>query len=338
MYVEGEGKMGSAIGFQSLEEEQIKVIIDFIEVKDSCLHLKLNPKEYFYPYISVRPDDIYFSYTYDEDGFSLKAFQWEKKKIKMLGDERYKKIFQKKLVSSLFNYLRAVEGEAEFEFNQGESLEQKVAQKEQVIYDLIKTKGPGIFRYAAILEKIGEWCDEKETQKIDKIAPALKGYGKIICGKIPFSSFEERYYFLQKYPTILKNIRLLKKDITFLRKKTKNEKTLKKEIVEKWAEESKKLSLKNHPWFELLVSLAAKDEAKCGTSFITFIKETSPRELAIRIFSELIFLGEDTIDKLLRNREDILKTMSMTSDSMGHGFWWNLALELEQNEEALRTP
>ena len=122
--------MSSAIEFQSKEEEQIKVIIDFIDGKDSCLHLTINPKEYFYPYIFVRPNELYFSYMYDEDGFSLKEFQWQEKKIKMLGDERYKKIFQKKLVSSLFNYLRAVEGEAEFEFNQGESLEQKVAQKE----------------------------------------------------------------------------------------------------------------------------------------------------------------------------------------------------------------
>lgn len=325
--------MGSAIKTQSLEEQQIKVIVDFIVGKDSCLHLALNPKEYFYPYISVRPDDLYFPYK--EDGFIIKEFQWEKKKIKMLRDNKYKKIFQKKLVSSLFNYLRAVEGEAEFEFNHGESLEHKVAQNEKVIYDLIKTKGPGVLRYAAILEKIGEWCDEKEPQKIDKIAAALKGYGKLCCGGISFSSFEERYYFLVKYPIIINKIRLLKKDITRLRKKTKNEKILKKEIVEKWAEESKWLRLKNHSWFELLVSLATKEDANRE---ISFIKETSPRDLAIGMFSKVLYKSPATIDKLLRKRRDILEIMSKTWDPMGHGFWWNLVLDLEQNEKALRTP
>ena len=124
--------MGSTMIFQSLEEEQIKVIVDFIDGKDSCLHLSLNPQEYFYPSISVRPGDRYL--PDEEDYFSFEEFQWEIEKINMLRSEKYKKIFQKKLFSSFHNYLQTVEGEAEFEFNQKKSLEHNITQRENLIF------------------------------------------------------------------------------------------------------------------------------------------------------------------------------------------------------------
>lgn len=295
----------------------MNITINIIDKGDSSLTLKLNPREYFYPYITVRSDDLYDK----EEGLSFKEFQLGKKIINMLGGNKYKNIFRRRLAYSFYNYLRVVEDGAEFEFKGSESLEQKVAQNENLIFELIKKLGPGAFRYSAILEKVQKWCDEKDIKNIGKLEKALKEHGKVTSGKISYSSFEQRYYFLVKYPTILEKIKLLKKDITLKRKTIKDDKELKKEIIEKWTEESKWLKLRGQSWFELILKLAKKEKEKPGgQDFITFVKKSSPRELAIGMFSEVIFLSPDTIDKILRKRKDILKMMSTTWDSVGHRF------------------
>lgn len=302
--------------------ERIKVVLEFTNERDSSLHVNINPEEYFYPYLSVRPDDIY-----DEShGLSYKHFQREKTIIKMLGENAYKDIFRQRVVYGLYNYLRATQAEADLEFKEGKSLEQKVAENEEIIFDLLKKKGPGIFRYSAVIEKIQNWCDEKDNAKIEKLTVALKEYGKSIYGAIPFSSYEQRYYFVLKYRTILNNLRALKKDITAKRKEIKDYRRLEKEIIEKWANKSASPKLQNKSWFELLLDRAKKEKAKDNTDFFTFIKTNSPKELAMEIFYMVEPLSLWTIDKILRNQQAIMKTMSMSWDDEGHGFWGTLDL------------
>jgi len=315
--------MSPTTTFGNPYDERMKVVMEFTNERDSSLHVKINPKEYFYPYISIWSDEIYD----EEEGLSRDDFQREKTIIRMLGENGYKEILRQRFANGLDNYLRAVQAEAELEFKEKESFEQKVAKNEEIIFKLIKKKGPGIFRYNAVIKEIQNWCDEKDNAKIGKLTKALKEYGKSLCGSVTYSSFEQRYYFVVKYERISGNIRTLKKDITARRKTTKDDSKLKREIIERWAKESPTLTLQNKSWFELLLTLAKKEEGKNGTGFIHYIKTTSPRELAIGIFSEVINRSRDMIDKILRDRNNIMKKMAATYRYDEHRFWWDLDVD-----------
>jgi hypothetical protein len=315
-------EMASTTTFGNPYDERMKVVMEFTNERDSSLHVKINLQEYFYPYISIRSDDIYD----EQEGIGYEHFQREKTIINMLNENTYKEILKQRLAYGLDNYLRAVQAEAKFEFKEGESLEEKVAKNEETIFELLKKKGPGVFRYSAVIGKIQDWCDEKDYKKVETLIRALKEYAKSFCGSVPFSSFEQRYYLALNYERLLKNIRALKKDVNAKRRKARDDKKLKNEIIKKWKPESPTLILQNKHWFELLLGIARREEGKTGIGFIPFIKKRPPRELAIDIFREVTHLGSHSVDKIIRDKENITKTMMMEYDLSERRFWWDLDL------------
>lgn len=314
--------MTSTKTFGNPYEESMKLVLEFANERDSSLHVKLNLQNYFYPYIYLQPDA-----AYDEDeGISYERFQHDKTIINMLNDNAYKKIFKRRLAYGLGDFLRAVQAEAKSEFKEGESLEERLAKNEETIFELLKKKGPGIFRYNAVLDKIQDWCYEKDHIKIEKLIGMLKQYAKSFYGSVPYSSFEQRYYLALKYESLLRYLRELKKDINAKRRKTRDEKKIESEIIKKWKHESPWLTLQNRHWFRLLLRIARREEEKNGMGFIPFIMTMSPRDLSIEIFGEVTHLGSYSIDKIIRDKQNIMKKMMMEYDLGEHRFWWDLDL------------
>jgi hypothetical protein len=306
--------------FADPNERRIKVTTEFTNDPTSSLHIKINPRQFFYPYIVVQPNDIYF----EDDGISYEVFSRHKTIINMLKENAYKEIFKQRLAYGLDNFLYAVQAEAKFEFEKGESLEKKVVQNEDTIFDLIKKKGPWIFRHNAVIGKIQEWCGERDMAKIERLITELRKYGKKLRGSINLSSLDNRCYCMLNYYSILNTIRSLKKEITAKRKVIKDVRKLENEIKKTWAKKLATQTLIGKPWFELLIKWAKREEEKNETRFIPFIRENSPRELTIGVFSEVLNLARDTIDKILRNRNDIIKNMSVRDDVFGGAFLWDL--------------
>ncbi len=296
--------------FADPDELKMKVTTEFTDEPTSSLHIKINLRNYFYPYIVVQPYDSY----YEGDGISYELFNRHKAIINMLKENAYKEILKQRLAYGRDNFLDVAQAEAKFEFEKGESLEKKVAQNEEIIFNLIEKKGPWIFRYNAVIEKIQNWCNERDMAKIERLITELKKYGKNLRGSINLSSLNRRCYCILDYYRILGKIRNLKKEITAKRKVIKDARKLEQEIMKKWAKEPDK------SWFELLMKRAKREEEKYGTRFIPFIRGNSPRELAIGVFSVELNLGRDTIDKILRNRSNILKNMYDRYDVNGGTF------------------
>ncbi|GEM_PF-4472201 len=306
--------------FADPNEWRIKVTTEFTNEPTSSLHIKINPRRFFYPFIVVQANDIY----YEDEGISREVFSRHKTIINMLKENSYQEIFKQRLAYDLDNFLYAVQAEAKFEFEKGESLEKKVVQNEDTIFDLIKKKGPWIFRHNAVIGKIQEWCGERDMAKIERLITELRKYGKKLRGSINLSSLDNRCYCMLNYYSILNTIRSLKKEITAKRKVIKDVRKLENEIKKTWAKKLATQTLIGKPWFELLIKWAKREEEKNETRFIPFIRENSPRELTIGVFSEVLNLARDTIDKILRNRNDIIKNMSVRDDVFGGAFLWDL--------------
>jgi hypothetical protein len=75
-----------------------------------------------------------------------------------------------------------------------------------------------------------------------------------------------------------------------------------------------------------LQKIAKKEEEKTGIDMVPFIVSHSPKELTEMIFSDLFYKSVSTIDKIVRNKEEILKIMSLSLENVGHGIWWHLHL------------
>ena len=226
----------------------------------------------------------------------------------MLQDKKYEDLFKEKLIKNLNDFLMKLEYEAKIHYEDGESLEQKVSKNEGIIFELLKKEGPYILRLNAILDKIQEWFDEKDFQNIENSIKALKEHRKSVFGYIPYSYFENRYIVALYYPYILRKIREIKKDITKKKSEYRDDQKISKEIIDKWRKKQKEGVGRSICWFDILLEIAKKEEMDFG-SFMKY-KGYSPKDLVKLIFSELIHKSPDTIDKIIRDRDKILKMMS----------------------------
>jgi len=94
----------------------------------------------------------------------------------MLLDKKYEDLFKKKLIKNLEDFLRKLEYEARMHYEDGESLEQKVSENEDIIFKLVEKKGPSVFRHNAVLDKIKQWSNAKDSSNIENLSKALKEY------------------------------------------------------------------------------------------------------------------------------------------------------------------
>ncbi len=301
--------MSTSKRFNPKNKQTLKIIVD---ERDYHLEFKLDPREYFYPYLLVGPDYVYDYAHYEEDGMSKEEYDNHIKINKMLQDKKYEDLFKEKFIKNLDDFLRKLEFEVKIHYEDGESLEQKVSKNEGIIFELLKKEGPYILRLNAILDKIQEWFDEKDFQNIENSITALKEHRKSVFGYIPYSYFENRYIVALYYPYILRKIREIKKDITKKKSKYRDNQKISKEIIDKWRKKQKEGVGRSICWFDILLEIAKKEEEKTGIDFISFVKQrgVSPKDLVKLIFSELIHKSPDTIDKIIRDRDKILKMMS----------------------------
>jgi hypothetical protein len=297
--------MGEEMSFSEISKSKNKQTLKInIEERDFTLDLELNPREYFYPYLLVGPDYVHDYSYWEEYGMSKEDYKKHKKINKMLQDKKYSDLFEKKLAENLKHFLRTLEYEVRIQYEDGESLEQKISKKEDTIFELIEKRGENAFTHAAVLEKIREWCNAKDSSKIENLSKALWEYGKISRSYLSFYDFEERVGIIFKYPFLRKRISELKKDIRLKEKMYRRHKRLEEAIIAEWREKSQDEVIIRIPWFEILIKLAAEEES----DFISFIKQYPPRELCIRIYADHIYKSPFTVDQILRKKAKILKT------------------------------
>jgi len=158
------------------------------------LEIKLDAREYFYPYLLVDPVYTYDYAHFEEYGMSKEDYEKQKKINKMLQDKKYEDLFKKKLIENLEDFLRKLEYEVRIHYEDGKSLEQKVSDSEDIIFQLIEKKGPNAFRHAAVLNKIKHWYNAKDSPNIENLSKALVKSGKI----------NERYYVFYYAPAAKK--------------------------------------------------------------------------------------------------------------------------------------
>lgn len=275
-----------------------------VDERDFLLEIKLDAREYFYPYLLVDPVYVYDYSYWKEDGMSKEDYENQKKINKMLQDKKYEDLFKKKLTKNLEDFLRKLEYEVRIHYEDGESLEQKVSKNEDIIFKLIEKKGPSVFRHNAVSDKIEHWYSAKDSLNIENLSKALKEYGKISGRYLSFFDLEKRVGIINKYPYLRKRIRELKKDITLKKKIYRNYKRHSEAVITEWREKSQGEVIIRIPWFEMLIKLAEKEEI----DFISFIKKNSPRELCIMIYADHIYKSPSTVDQILRDKAEILKT------------------------------
>jgi hypothetical protein len=274
-----------------------------IEERDFTLDLELNPREYFYPYLLVGPDHVHDYSYWKEYGMSKELYKKHKKINKMLQDKKYSDLFEKKLAENLKHFLRTLEYEVRIHYGDKESLEQKVSEKEDTIFELIEKRGEKSFTHAAVLEKIREWCNAKDSSKIEKVSKALMKYATISGRYRSFYYLEERVGIIISYRHLRKRIWELKKDIRLKEKEHRRRKPIEDAIITEWSEKSQDEVIMGTPWFEILLKLAEEEES----DFISFIKQDPTRELFIKIYADRIGVTPRTVDQILRDKEEILK-------------------------------
>lgn len=335
--------MSTSKKFNPPNSQSLEITVD---EKDFLFRFKLDPREYFYPGLLVGPYSKHDYAYWEEYGMSEEKYEEQKKINKMLQDKKYEELLKANFSKYLQNFLSEIEYEARSHYEDGESLEQKITKDEDIVFKLIEKQGPNILRHNAIVDKIQDWCNEGDFEKIVRIATALKAYRKNIFGYISYSYIENRYLVVSTSPYILIKMREMREEITKKIKEADKEIKKKKRINDDTGEISKKITLKERnqkiskeiidkwrikqkegvgrivPWFDILLELAKKEEKKDGTDFVSFIKFKGnySKDLLLLIYQELIHKSPGMVRKIIRETEKVLKMGSKARENVGHGF------------------
>ena len=250
--------------FNPKNKQILKITVD---EREFLLEIKLDAREYFYPYLLFDPERDY-SY-FERYGMSKETYKKHKKISKMLRDKKYEDLFRDKFKKNLEDFLRKLEYEVRIHYEDGESLEQKVSENEDIIFKLIEKEGPSVFRHNAVLDKIKHWSNAKDSSNIENLSMALKEYGKISKSYISFNDFEKRVVIIFNYPDLRERIREFKKDITLKKKIYGDYKSLYEAVISEWKEKGQEGVVAKLQWFEELLKLAKKEKI----DFISFITD-----------------------------------------------------------------
>lgn len=283
--------------------QTLKITVDENEF---LVEFKLNPREYFYPYLLVGPDYVHNYSYWKEYGMSKEDYEKQKKINKMLQDKKYSDLFKKKLSENLQDFLRTLEYEVRIHYGDKESFEQKISENEDFVFQLIEKKGENALRHDVVLKKIRHWFCTRDSSNMEKLSSALMKYGKIGTKYRSLYDLEEGVGIIIRYPHLRERIWELKKDIALKEKEHRRRQIIEEAIIAKWSEKSQAEVIIGIPWFEILIKLPEKE--KNPIDFISFIKQSPPRELCQRIYADHINKSRFTVDQILRDKEEILKT------------------------------
>jgi len=306
--------MNSKKRFIPRNEQTTKIMVD---EKDCHLEIKINPREYFYPYLTYDPYHMP-DYMYDEeDPISEERFEKDKNEYikvdKMFRDKKYVELFEDKIRKNLESILREMEYEVEYEYEEllpkkasapkpyFESTETLIDShfrgNEDAIFEFLKEKGLFFLRNETILSKIQEWYCDRNKDKIKKFERTLREIARTKRGPMPFAEDKAVHIiFLDKL--LRKQIKDLREKIELYEKKIRREEILSNKIISEYKE-------KGHWWLRYLEEIVREKFGIGKTDFVRFIRSTTPRDISIGILAKKYKLSDRTVEEIFRQRKKI---------------------------------
>lgn len=287
------------------------------------LELKLDPKSYYYPVLIYKSDDLYD----EEDGFSKDVFVRMKKKSvevdRMFQSEKYKYLFEKKLIYGIEAFLKRIEREVEAEYNDVNlkvdvvpkkplfhsiitpAFDSQLKDNEDLIFDYLEKEGPWILSNPTVNSIIQKWCRDKNNPKITKLSDSLRRYAKVKKGPVPIP-FEVQWDIIMKYPKLRKTIKAIKNRVKSEAKQTSLRRDKEEIIIEQL-----KTKLKNQKvwWYEDLNKAVKHETGNEKEGYAEFFMRTfnPPSRIAKLILAQKHGLWERSVDEIIRNRRRIMK-------------------------------
>lgn len=306
--IKGEDKMSSK------NHWTLKLIVDEL---DCFIELKLNPKDYFHPYLIYGPNDLFD----EENGISEEQFEKERNESvkinKMFQDKRYKELFETKFLYNLQKFLRRIEYEVEIEYEElmdthpKEEFKKEVPFKttfiprldsyfiknEDAIFEYIQRKGPYILGNTAILSKIQRWCYERNNKKLKRLGETLKEFAKIKRGPTPLP-LDMASHIIFEDVLLRKQIKELREKIKSYEKEIRKEEMLSERIISE---------CKDFEWFQYLKEYVKEEFGEGDINFVRFIRDTAPRDISIGILAKMFKVNSRIVEEVFRERKKIME-------------------------------